>query len=188
MHYDSESMLQWRRDRLLCSPQNFPTYFRLMPGDDAASGELMRELVVGAGKTDRVREILMQSVAVPRRSGRTQASLLLDELAAHTQDVTDVDVPKLLQVLFEFGDVLHTSADGRRAFGSTDDQLRLHWLLNRLVRERFPLEQRAAIVLEAARSAALGWLSDIATRCCREHEPDQQGRLVAPEDRLTNLP
>jgi hypothetical protein len=58
-------------------------------------------------------------------------------------------VEPLLAALFELGDDLDVPSDEERGFSIGDNQLRIHWLLRRLTRERFDLATRSAIFVVA---------------------------------------
>ena len=184
-NYGTDYLSDWRRERLACSPQHFPTYFKFTVGNEVVSKSVILELIAKAGDPNHVRNTLSQAASERLPSGITRACLFLDELNDHSLDVREEHVPVILGVLFELGDLLNAASGERQPFEYENNQLRLHWLLNRLVRERFVHERRSQIVLEASRSSALGWLVDLARRCLREHEPRDGVRPTALEDRLT---
>ncbi|RWH78081.1 hypothetical protein [Mesorhizobium sp.] len=49
--------------------------------------------------------------------------------------------------------------------------MRLHWLLNRVVQERFPIAEREAIYQGAMAGASLAWTVDFARRCYNYFAP-----------------
>ena len=63
--------------------------------------------------------------------------------------------------------------------------LRIHWLLRRLILERFDLPARSAIVVAACRSASLGWFVDIAGSAYRDYHAREDKEPEREEDCVT---
>lgn len=75
------------------------------------------------------------------------------------------------------------------------NQFRIHWIINKLVRDRFDEQRRTEVIENACALAPIDWLVDIANRCARNHRPredgdrEERGPLVSADaaDRLTAL-
>jgi hypothetical protein len=65
------------------------------------------------------------------------------------------------------GDELDVEADEGRGFAIRDNTLRLHWLFNQLVTDRFEEPEREGIYGAGIDVAPVGWCCDFASRCMR---------------------
>jgi hypothetical protein len=111
-----------------------------------------------------------------RRTGTTQAALLLEELTAFAGVIDTEKTPTLVRTLFSIADELNVLTDKGRGFGSiANNQLRIYWLLNRLVLDRFDLAKRDEIYRAAMESAALEWMTDFAESCAGFFEEREDG-------------
>ncbi len=175
-HSDSS---QWQRDRLICARAHFPTYFAFSVTNDAITSAESDALVAFAGTPGATVKALRGYLAMPRKRGGTRAALALDELSVRAGDIAAADLLQFVQELFIVADELDVPADRERGFGSiATNELRLHWLLNNLLRERLELPDRSRIVRAAASGASLKWLISFADRC--KAMKDKRG---TPEDR-----
>jgi hypothetical protein len=87
-----------------------------------------------------------------------------------------------VSALFEIADKLDVKSDeGRGMYDLTHNGLRIHRLLNVLVRDRVDQAARIPMLRTAMQSASLYWYCDFAERCQRDHQPDQHGRRT-PDD------
>jgi predicted KAP-like P-loop ATPase len=140
LHYGEGSESAWVRERLVCTEEHFDSYFRFSLGDDVLPRDELKNIIAKAADTALVKTTFRTALSVVRKDGTTKAKLLLEELIFHAEDVADGDVAPLLTALFELGDELDVPSDEARGFSIGDNQLRIHWLLRRLTRERFDLE------------------------------------------------
>ena len=173
---DDEGM---KRDRRIGSLDHFRTYFALALAEDTMSSAEIAAFIKDAGKPDLVRDRLRQQLGKKRSSGSSRASLLLDELLLRAGDVAKADIPALVKVLFELADELDVEGDKARGFSVGDNRLRIHWLMNRLVTERFDESGRAKVYGDAMKTASLHWCCDFAERCLRSFAPPEPGRSRA---------
>lgn len=105
----------------------------------------------------------------------------LDELNTHASKIAKGHVTPFLSSLFEVFDEIDLPSDAERGFGSMENtNLRYHWLLRRVTRERFTPEERSDALATAAQRASLGWLVDFTCSAVSEHsEASENG--VHPE-------
>jgi predicted KAP-like P-loop ATPase len=179
-HYTSES--EWRRQRLVCAAEHFPTYFRFALGDELLPAKSISELVSRANDREFIQATLRQALQEKLKSGRTRVSVYLEELTLHAPEVAEPHIGPLVAALFEIGDELDVQSDeGRGMYAMANNNLRLHWLLNALVQQRLDPGTRISVLRGAMRSASLNWYCSFAERCYSEHKPAQHQRQT-PED------
>ena len=184
MGFTNEFLAEWRQQRLVCSAEHFRTYFRFSLSDEILPASKFNALVDNAGDSEYVKRFLRDSLAQRRRNGQTQGSVVLEELNVRSSAIRDADIPSLVNVLFELGDELNVIEDERQGFGIANNQLRLYWLLNRVVRERFDLDRRSELLTDACQRASLGWLVYFASRCQGERTSRADRQPLSPEERL----
>ncbi|MDE2229330.1 MAG: NTPase [Alphaproteobacteria bacterium] len=177
VHYNSET--RWRRQRLICSADHFPTYFRLSVDESILSARSISEIVEKAGDQEYVQKTLRHASKEILKSGKTRASMYLDELLVHASDIAEADIQPLVSALFEVADELDVESDQGKGFDLVNNRLRLHWILNSLVRERLPQSARIPLFEAAMEGAPLHWFCDFAERCNRDHTDKKE---VTPED------
>lgn len=157
---------RWQRDRLVCSPEHFRTYFAFGVTADAITAAESDALVAAAGRPGATAAALRRFLAMPRRKGGTRASLALQELSVRAGDIALADVEPFVRDIFAVADDLNVEGDADNGFaGFASNQNRLHWLLNNLLRDRFDLPFSSAVVRAAAPEAGLEWLVSLADRC-----------------------
>jgi predicted KAP-like P-loop ATPase len=180
LNYGDGSAAEWSRDRLVCSQEHFDSYFRFSVGDDVLPRAELDAIITRASDADFVKTKLRDALPVIRKDGTTKAKLILDELTVHANEVSEKDVPQLLKAIFELGDELDVESDKEKGFSIGDNQLRIHWLLRSLTRERFDLAARSRIFVEACEGAALSWLVDFSDSAYRDYHP-REGKQPEPE-------
>lgn len=168
MHTDRQT---WRLNRLVCSEAHFSTYFGFSVDEEAVTASELQELLRVAANPDEVAELFRRAVAQRRRRRGTRAALLLEELQVQAGNVPEQHIESLLTGLFRVADEIDVDADKAGGFAIGDNQLRIHWLLNNLLRNRFPQERRGEILERVCETSALGWLINFSNRSSREHSP-----------------
>jgi predicted KAP-like P-loop ATPase len=177
VHYSADGA--WRRQRRICSDEHFTTYFRFAISEGALPAEKISALVEKANDRNFVQVTLRRALEEKLTSGKTKASVYLDELIVHATDIPVDHIAPLVSALFEIADELDGDSDKDRGFASIgDNRLRMHWLLNSLVRERVGQPQRTQILCAAMQVASLHWFCDFAERCDREHKERQDGTIM----------
>jgi hypothetical protein len=169
--YGEDSATSWTRDRLVCSEDHFDSYFRFSIGDDVLSRTELSAIISKASDETFIKATLRAALAVTRRDGSTKAKLILDELNVHADEVEAKDVEGLLSGLFEIADELDVEADKERGFSFGNNELRIHWLLRSLTRDRFDLAARSNVLVAACAKASLGWLVDFARSAYNDYHP-----------------
>ncbi len=167
----------WRRDRLLASSLHFPLYFAFSLSNELLPAQLVTEVIARADDRAHVQTVFEGLLARRRRSGETQASLLLEELTLFASDVSAEKICALTTALVEIADRLNVDADAQKGFaGMGNNNLRLHWLCNALVTDRFPEAERGDIYKAALEEASVHWAVGFAERCLADSRPEEDGR------------
>lgn len=162
--------------RLLCSRKHFPTYFAYATGEDVIPAALMAELIQRADEREFVTHFFLDRLKHIRRNGTTQASLALEEVTTRSRDMDTDKVAPFVAALFSVADQLDVEADRSRGFSIGSNELRIHWLINNLINERFEEAERERIYQAAMAEASLGWLCDFARRCVQAYERSEDGQ------------
>jgi len=179
----------WRRDRLIASAENFRSYFAFAVSDDVVPAEIIDAMVARADDVTFVEGELRGALGKQRRDGSTQAGLLLEELSVFAGDIEEAKVPGLVATLFRLADDLDVDADRGKGFmAMANNRLRIHWILNRLVHDRFDQARRGEIYREAFETASLEWATDFAERCLRYFAPPEEGERRSSDEPLVSEP
>ena len=185
MNYGDGFARQWAMERRVCSSDHFDSYFRFAIGDDVLSSTELDAFLARADDIDYVKTTLRNAVAVTRRSGGTKAAVWLSELNTHAKRVDSNKVQSLLTALFEVADEINVAADTSKGFSIANNELRLHWLLRALTKERVPLDERSAIFRHACNTASLGWLADFTSSAWTDYHPREGKEREPPDNCLT---
>jgi predicted KAP-like P-loop ATPase len=80
-HYGPDSA--WRRYRRICSPEHFPTYFSFATAASILPAGSVFSIIEKAGDPDYIRQTFRGALGQKLKSGKTKASVYLDELLVH---------------------------------------------------------------------------------------------------------
>jgi predicted KAP-like P-loop ATPase len=185
MSYGEGFAKQWAMKRRVCSPAHFDAYFRFSIGDEVLTSTELDEFVARADDMEYVKATLRHALTVTRRSGGTKAAVWLGELITHAERVDRDKVEALLSALFSIADESNVEADSAKAFSMDSNELRLHWLLRALTKERYTLDERSAIFRHACDAASLGWLADFTRSAWADYHPREGQEREPPENCLT---
>lgn len=160
-YHGGEIEHSWNVDRRICSVAHFGTYFSFTLGADIFSQSEIDSIIDNVSNPDDLRAKLREGLQTIRRNGMTKASLILDVLNQQAGRIGLNDAETVLKTVFAMADELDVEADAAKGFSIGNNSLRIHWLLRRLLIERTSLEERSAILMRAAKSAALSWANDL---------------------------
>lgn len=167
----------WRRDRLIASAENFRSYFAFAVSDDVVDAATINAIVARADDEAFIESELRTALAKTRRDGSSQAGLILEELAFFARDIPEANVPAFVSTLFRLADALDVDSDRGKGFmAMANNQLRIHWILNRLVNDRFDQARRDDIYGAAFATASLEWSTDFAESCIADYQLREDGR------------
>lgn len=168
----------WNVDRRICSLSHFGTYFSFTLGADIFSQSEIDDIVENVSNPSDLETRLRDGLQTIRQNGMTKASLILDVLNQQAGRISLRDSETILTTVFAMADELDVEADAARGFSIGNNNLRIHWLLRRLLLERTSLEERSHILMRAAKSAALSWANDLYWSAFEDYHP-REGK--APE-------
>ncbi|MGB7046404.1 MAG: P-loop NTPase fold protein, partial [Methylocella sp.] len=181
MAYVAEWVTEWSAERRVCVETHFDTYFRLSLSDEALSSRQIDELIERANDPEFIQKTLRQAVVTERKGGRSMVPVYLDELTTHAARVQNPMVEPLLSALFEIHDEIDLEKDADKGiWGMANTSRRLHWLIRRLTKDRFSIDERTDLYLAATKRAALGWLVDFVSSARGDYRERQNG--PTPED------
>lgn len=150
MGYGHEWLPEWRRKARCCHPELFPIYFRLTLPPGSISQEEMMVLLSLADSPEEFGAALVEAKGEKRLDGLSKARALLERLMDYVEkDISEDQIPKVIQALFDVGDSLIDPADERGMFdfGNVSRASRpVYHLLKRV-----PANQRIDILGEAMR-------------------------------------
>ncbi|MES0028721.1 P-loop NTPase fold protein [Mesorhizobium sp. M0040] len=185
MGYGSDWVAEWDSERRVCVDAHFDTYFRLTLSEESLSTKEIGRLVESADNAELVKNTLRQAGKTSRRGGKSMVPVYLDELTTHAARVEKTKVEPFLKALFEIHDEIDLEQDASRGFGEIGNtRFRYHWLIRRLTRRRFSLEERNALYLAALEPAALGWLVDFVSPARDDYKENRQEGPTREEDCL----
>ena len=123
MHYDADSVREWRRHLRICAPEVFPMYFKLSLSQDAVSRADIDTLLSTMQSPASFAKVLEAAAGVKGADGVSKVPALLDRFMDHvSKEVDAADVPPIMEALFDVGDKLLSRADqGSEMFGSGND-------------------------------------------------------------------
>lgn len=186
MGYGSEWIGEWSSERRVCVEAHFDTYFRLSLSDEILSAQQIDELVEKADNREFIKAIFRAASKVERRTGQSMVPVYLDELTTHGKRVDKIKVEPLLSALFEIHDEIDQEKDADKGFMAlATTSLRYHWLIRRLTRDRFTIEERTEVYLNATVAASLGWLVDFVSSARGDYQEREGRQPTAEEDCLT---
>ncbi len=183
MSYGQDFIADWDADRRVCVEHHFDTYYRLSLSDETLPKTVLDELIERAGEPAFIRERFREAAKVTRRNGSSMVPVYLDALNVRWRDLTLRSIQPLLATLFEIHDSIALKRDADRGifrFGNTS--LRYHWLIRRLLYDRFSLVERSAMLVSAVNDASLGWRVNFVSSMMDDYEP-REGRRRTEEDK-----
>nr|WP_320142311.1 P-loop NTPase fold protein [uncultured Cohaesibacter sp.] len=186
MGYTGEWTREWSAERRICIETHFDTYFRLSLSDEVLSAAQIDELIDKAEDRDFIQSAFRKASQVERRTGQSMVPVYLDELTTNGARVEKAKVQPLICALFEIHDEIDQKGDAERGFmAMANTSLRYHWLIRRLTRDRFTIQERSDLYLVATRNAALGWLVDFVSSAKGDYQVREGRQPTREEDCLT---
>lgn len=182
MHYGDDFARQWAEERRVCSAFHFDGYFRFAIGTEVLPASELDAFIANTGDPEFVMDELRKATTISRPKGGTKAAVVLNELNVHADKVDRNNIQPLLTALFQVADEINIEADRGGDFGIASNDLRLHWLLRSLTKDRMSLEERSAVYLAACHSASLGWLANFADSAWNDYHP-RKGKEPESEER-----
>lgn len=179
--YASDFYREWEEKRRVCSKKHFDTYFRFALSPDNISLKEVNAIIQKCDDVEFVSSAILGAKELSNGEGGTLAAPLLDELNIHAKRIPLEKASRFLGTLFSVHDDIDIEADRARGFLTTSNNLRIHWILRSVTRDRTSLDERSKIVIDAAENSSVGWLVDLADSAFRDYHP-REGKLPEPED------
>lgn len=193
MHYGSDFYQQWEQKRQVCSKKHFDTYFRFALSGDNISLKEVTAIVDKCDNFEFVASALLQAKELSNGEGGTRAASLLDELNVHAKKIPLEKADTFLGALFSVHDSIDTEADQERGFAIANNNLRIHWIMRSVTRERTSLPERSKIILTAAEHASVGWLVSLSDSAYHDFypregkQPEQEENCITTESDAKKL-
>ncbi|MGV6788569.1 KAP family P-loop NTPase fold protein [Klebsiella pneumoniae] len=185
--YGGEWISEWSSERRVCAEAHFDTYFRLNLSDEVLSGKAIDELIEKAGDSDYIKKVFMDAANARRRTGQSMVPVYFDELTTHGKRVDKDKVRPLLSALFEIHDAIDLKIDADSGFmAMANTTLRYHWLIRKLTRNKFSIEERTDMYLKATEAASLGWLINFVSSARGDYQVREDRQPTAEEDCLVS--
>jgi predicted KAP-like P-loop ATPase len=174
--FGHEWLQRWDSERRVCVESHFDSYFRLVLSGDVLPNATIASLIERAGDKEVVVGVFRAAAGTFRKGKGSMIPVYLDELNTHADKIARADVGVLLGALFGIYDEIDLKLDAAaRGNRLASTSLLMHWLIRRLTRDRFNMEERTDLYLAALRNASLGWLVDFASSA--------QSSYSSPENR-----
>lgn len=185
--YGGEWISEWSSERRVCVEAHFDTYFRLNLSDEVLSGKAIDELIEKSGDSDYIKKVFMDAANARRRTGQSMVPVYFDELTTHGKRVDKDKVRPLLSALFEIHDAIDLKIDADSGFmAMANTTLRYHWLIRKLTRNKFSIEERTDMYLKATEAASLGWLINFVSSARGDYQVREDRQPTAEEDCLVS--
>jgi predicted KAP-like P-loop ATPase len=185
--FHSASAPIWRAQRRICDPSHFSSYFKLALGSNVISRKLLDDLSVHLQDRQYVQTFFRERTKIIRKSGHSEIPIVLDDLTGMADRISPEKTGVFLSALFEIADELDLERDEERGgFGFGTTYLRMHWLINELVRDRLPQADRGTLLQGAVETASLGWAVDLTSRIYSDHHPRSADKETPLERRLVD--
>ncbi len=173
------------RQRRACSPKYFDTYFRFSLSPETISIEEVNAIIRNSGDENYVKNAILEaSTKSNGNKNGTCASILLDELKVHVNDIPIDNAKAFLSGLFSIHDIIDTESD-QSTSGSMlflrDNSDRICFLSKSLLLDRISLDTRSEIISHTIQDASLGLIAVVALQEYLNYYP-QQGQSPKSED------
>ncbi len=179
--YASDFYREWEEKRQVCSKKHFDTYFRFGLSPDNISLKEVNAIIEKCDDVNFVASALLEAKELSNGEGGTRVAPLLDELNVHAKRIPLEKASRFLGALFSVHDDIDIEADRARGFSFASNNLRIHWILRSVTRDRTSLDERSKILTDAAGSSSVGWLVDLAESAYRDYHP-REGKQPETED------
>ena len=183
-NYRDDDPDTWERQRRVCSPKHFDTYFRFALPDDILSSSEITELISGAGNPEFIKRSFLDAVQEKLSNGATRASLLFDALRIHASEIADEHVEILLKSVYSIAYDLAVNEGNRNNMSILRRIEQQLWALTSALTVTRPLETRSVILVNASTEMPLGWVVFLARWVYVEPRTRNNLPEILPGERL----
>lgn len=139
----------WRKQLRVCSPDIFPTYFRLSVPEGSISYAEMKAILALAGNPQAFGEKLVELANQKRPDDTTRVRVFLERLEDYTEQGIPLEcISSIIQALFEVGDQLLRPEDKQRGMFDFGNDIRIGRIIWQLLR-RFKEPLRFEVLKKA---------------------------------------
>ena len=154
----------WERQRRVCSPKYFDTYFRFSLSPEALSMTEIRSIIENSGNENYMKQAILEANSIDENNENgNNLERLLDGLKPHVKTISIENAPAFLSGLFSAYDVINI--DKTRGC--------ILPLLKNLLLNRTDLNQRSAIIYSAIMDRDLGLMTLLAQTEYRKYNPQK---------------
>ncbi|MEQ6360495.1 P-loop NTPase fold protein [Thermoanaerobacter thermohydrosulfuricus] len=175
---------EWRRKCRICSREVFPRFFSFsVPSDDISERE-MKSILASLHDKHFFSSYLKSLAAQTRSDGSTKASVFLDRMEDYISEISENDIPAVIETFFNIGDELIIPEDKRRYFLIPwGNDIRMSRIIDRLL-ERYMEKSKRFEVLRSAfeKGHAVSMMVGKLKECERGYEKHQD--LEKPDKSL----
>lgn len=183
VNYDSSFYDQWSFRKKICIEKHFETYFRMALASERIPAEEIHKIIENAGNEEYLISAFKTAFSTLLKNGKSQIPELLEELKIHSSEIHEKDIKNCICTLFKIADDIYREEDSENGFyGFGTNYRRIHWLIRRLMFDRFSLEQRSSIFISACKEAQVGWLVDFTDSAIYDYSP-REGRKPNPPEK-----
>lgn len=134
VHYSADMESKWRKQLRACSPDIFPTYFRLAIPEGGISSAEMKASLTLAGDAEAFGAKLLELANQKRPDGTTRVRAFLERLEDYTEkDIPSEHIRSVLQALFDVGDELLQPEDEPTTMFDFGNDIRIGRIIWRLL-------------------------------------------------------
>lgn len=149
MHYEADSVGEWRRQLRICAPEVFPTYFKLSLSQNAVSRAEIDALLATTQSSASFAKVLEAAAGVKGADGVSKVPALLDRFMDHVaKEVDAADVQPIIEALFDVSDQLLSREDRDAGMFGLGNETRVGRIAYHLLKKVEPA-QRAALLIRA---------------------------------------
>ena len=146
----------WERQRRVCSPKYFDTYFRFSLSPEALSITEIRSIIENSGNENYVKQAILEANSIDESNENgNNSERLLDGLKPHVKTIPIEHALAFLSGLFSAYNIIDEKLDQSKNLIWIDNSYRICSLLEKLLLDRTTLNKRSAIISQTIRRASL---------------------------------
>lgn len=146
--YGSGDEKNWRADLRVCSPERFPTYFRLAVPEGSVSNAEIQGILALTGDTQAFATMLLELSKQRRPDGTVRVSTVLERMEDYTREqISEDHIGPIVSALYDVGDELLVAEEEPRALLDFSNEIRIARVSHQLLR-RLPEPSRFEILRE----------------------------------------
>jgi len=124
--YGSDHISYWRKEKRICSPDLFHTYFKFSLPPNSVSTSLVKTVLATTDDQSALESIILELANQTLSNGKTKLSVILDRLVDYLDSLEGQQIINIINMIFNVGDKLLIDSDESRgmfAFGGNGIRL-----------------------------------------------------------------